>query len=245
MPLDCGLLCLLTERRRYVEILWRNQLLTTVDEKKAKRRFLSLMKGFDTEDLEVLKKAIVSDGLEIMQCAPGPPMDLVEEEEALLAGCSTMIPTIGVNASRINRNTSVHYSNSSRHNSQAFNRANNNSVNSRSRMPYVAVQSHDQNANPSATILTDAEGNEVTVDLNPVFNDSGLIPQIDRPMSLPYLCCKMWRWRTLQIDAALHKLEPLPWCRFGRVTINNATVSCCNPYHYGLWIRRNFIDLFL
>uniref|UniRef100_A0A915EGT1 MH1 domain-containing protein n=1 Tax=Ditylenchus dipsaci TaxID=166011 RepID=A0A915EGT1_9BILA len=47
----------------------------------------------------------------------------------------------------------------------------------------------------------------------------------------------MWRWKDLQVDAALHRLDPLPWCRFGRVTINNATVSCCNPYHYGLWIR--------
>lgn len=70
------------------------------------------------------------------------------------------------------------------------------------------------------------------------FEERGLIPQIDRPMSMPYLCCKMWRWKDLQVDAALHRLDPLPWCRFGRVTINNATVSCCNPFHYGLWIRR-------
>ncbi|PIO57249.1 hypothetical protein TELCIR_21347, partial [Teladorsagia circumcincta] len=28
--------------------------------------------------------------------------------------------------------------------------------------------------------------------------DSGLIPQIDRPMSMPYLCCKLWRWKDLQ-----------------------------------------------
>ena len=194
------------------------------------------MKGFDTEDLEVLKKAITSGGNEIMQCAPGPPMDLVEEEDELLAGCSTMLPTLGANNSRITRNSSVHYSNSSRHNSQVFNRVNNNSLSSKRK--YSGIHNQDQNQNSAATVITDAEGNEVTVDLNPVFDDSGLIPQIDRPMSLPYLCCKMWRWRDLQVDAALHRLEPLPWCRFGRVTINNATVSCCNPYHYGLWIRR-------
>ncbi|PIO58963.1 hypothetical protein TELCIR_19586, partial [Teladorsagia circumcincta] len=29
--------------------------------------------------------------------------------------------------------------------------------------------------------------------------DSGLIPQIDRPMSMPYLCCKLWRWKDLQM----------------------------------------------
>uniref|UniRef100_A0A0N4VGD1 Mothers against decapentaplegic homolog n=1 Tax=Enterobius vermicularis TaxID=51028 RepID=A0A0N4VGD1_ENTVE len=66
--------------------------------------------------------------------------------------------------------------------------------------------------------------------------DTGLIPQIDKPMSMPYLCCKLWRWKDLQVDAALHRLDPLPWCRFGRVTLNNTTVSCCNPYHYALWI---------
>lgn len=33
---------------------------------------------------------------------------------------------------------------------------------------------------------------------------------------MPYLCCKMWRWKDLQVDAALHRLDPLPWCRFGR-----------------------------
>lgn len=31
------------------------------------------------------------------------------------------------------------------------------------------------------------------------FEDCGLIPQIDRPMSMPYLCCKMWRWKELQV----------------------------------------------
>ncbi|KAE9549878.1 hypothetical protein FO519_006907 [Halicephalobus sp. NKZ332] len=193
------------------------------------------MKGFDTEDLQVLKKSITSGGKDIMQCAPGPPMDLVEEDDSLLAGCSTMLPTLGANASRVTRNSSVRYSNSSRHNSQVFNRVNNNSLNSKKK--FSGILNPDQNANSSATVVTDADGNELTVNLNPSFDDSGLIPQIDRPMSLPYLCCKMWRWRDLQVDAALHRLEPLPWCRFGRVTINNATVSCCNPYHYGLWIR--------
>uniref|UniRef100_A0A914WU52 Mothers against decapentaplegic homolog n=1 Tax=Plectus sambesii TaxID=2011161 RepID=A0A914WU52_9BILA len=68
-------------------------------------------------------------------------------------------------------------------------------------------------------------------------DQSGLIPQIDKPMSLPYLCCKLWRWEELHVDAALHRLDPLPWCRFGRVTVNGATVSCCNPYHYALWTK--------
>ena len=56
MPWDCGFLCLLSEKRRYTEILWRKQLLITADERKAKRRFQSLMKGFDTEDLDVLRR---------------------------------------------------------------------------------------------------------------------------------------------------------------------------------------------
>lgn len=110
------------------------------------------MRGFDAEDVEVIRKAVESGGVDAKACAPGPPMDERPDEE-------------------------------------------------------------------------------------PLEEDSGLIPQIDRPMSMPYLCCKLWRWRDLQVDAALHRLEALPWCRFGRVTINNATVSCCNPYHYALWIR--------
>uniref|UniRef100_A0A915EJ37 Uncharacterized protein n=1 Tax=Ditylenchus dipsaci TaxID=166011 RepID=A0A915EJ37_9BILA len=81
MPCDCGLLCLLTDRRRYCELLWRRRLLVTNDEKKAKRRFLNLMRGFDSEDLDVLRKAVESNGRDIKQCAPGPPMDLVEEPE--------------------------------------------------------------------------------------------------------------------------------------------------------------------
>ncbi|CAJ0964069.1 unnamed protein product, partial [Mesorhabditis belari] len=150
--MDCGLWCVFSERRRHVEKLWRRRLLVTADERRARRRFLRLMRGFDAEDVEVLRKAVETVGLDAKLCAPGPPMDERPEEE-------------------------------------------------------------------------------------PQEEDSGLIPQIDRPMSMPYLCCKMWRWKDLQVDAALHRLEALPWCRFGRVTINNATVSCCNPYHYALWIR--------
>ncbi|KAK6727024.1 hypothetical protein RB195_004993 [Necator americanus] len=116
------------------------------------QRFLRLMRGFDAEDVEVIRKAVESGGVDAKACAPGPPMDERPDDDQ-----------------------------------------------------------------PE--------------------EDSGLIPQIDRPMSMPYLCCKLWRWKDLQVDAALHRLEALPWCRFGRVTINNATVSCCNPYHYALWIR--------
>ena len=76
----CSLLPI--NRRRYCEILWRRRLLITSDEKKvrgnqvffnyieidyicngsryatlkAKRRFLALMRGFDTEDLDVLRR---------------------------------------------------------------------------------------------------------------------------------------------------------------------------------------------
>ncbi|PIO60516.1 MH1 domain protein, partial [Teladorsagia circumcincta] len=120
--------------------------------KTQRKRFLRLMRGFDAEDVEVIRKAVESGGVDAKACAPGPPMDERPDDDQ-----------------------------------------------------------------PE--------------------EDSGLIPQIDRPMSMPYLCCKLWRWKDLQVDAALHRLEALPWCRFGRVTINNATVSCCNPYHYALWIR--------
>ncbi|GMR53575.1 hypothetical protein PMAYCL1PPCAC_23770, partial [Pristionchus mayeri] len=154
--MECPLWCLLSDRRRHVEHLWRRRLLVTADERRARRRFLRLMRGFDTEDVDVLRRAIESEGRDARQCAPGPPMEEREEE---------------------------------------------------------------------------SRG-----------EDSGLIPQIDRPMSMPYLCCKLWRWRELQVDAALHSLDSLPWCRFGRVTINNATVSCCNPYHYALWIRAETND---
>uniref|UniRef100_A0A1I8AF25 MH1 domain-containing protein n=1 Tax=Steinernema glaseri TaxID=37863 RepID=A0A1I8AF25_9BILA len=163
MPIDCGFWCLLSERRRFVERLWRRRLLVTADERRAHRRFMRLMRGFDSEDLDVLRKAVETSGHEIKQCAPGPPMDVDS------AGCSK-----------------------------------------------AAGEPEEEE-----------EGQE----------ECGLIPQIDRPMSMPYLCCKMWRWKELQVDAALHRLDPMPWCRFGRVTINNATVSCCNPYHYALWIR--------
>ncbi|PAV60549.1 hypothetical protein WR25_18130 [Diploscapter pachys] len=150
--MDCGMWCVFSERRRHIERLWRRRLLVTSDERRARRRFLRLMRGFDAEDVEVIRKAVESNGIDSKACAPGPPMDEREDEA-------------------------------------------------------------------------------------PPDEDSGLIPQIDRPMSMPYLCCKLWRWKDLQVDAALHRLEALPWCRFGRVTINNATVSCCNPYHYALWIR--------
>lgn len=33
--------------------------------------------------------------------------------------------------------------------------------------------------------------------------DTGLIPQIDKPMSMPYLCCKLWRWKDLQVSSKL------------------------------------------
>ncbi|PAV81056.1 hypothetical protein WR25_01998 isoform C [Diploscapter pachys] len=199
--MDCGMWCVFSERRRHIERLWRRRLLVTSDERRARRshsvdiwtqrmgllraffpknrplfatsgvrkrpltltglegveleKFLRLMRGFDAEDVEVIRKAVESNGIDSKACAPGPPMDEREDEA-------------------------------------------------------------------------------------PPDEDSGLIPQIDRPMSMPYLCCKLWRWKDLQawiVDAALHRLEALPWCRFGRVTINNATVSCCNPYHYALWIR--------
>jgi hypothetical protein len=251
MPWDCGFLCLLSEKRRYTEILWRKQLLITADERKAKRRFQSLMKGFDTEDLDVLRKAITSNGQDIMQCAPGPPMDLVEDEEMglLPGGCTTvattMPTTIGINASRITRTSSVRYSNSSRHNSHStFNRTNNNSINNHrhpSNAAYVTIiNNRDENSNPAGILdlndNTGVGGGGYRGEIDQVFDDCGLIPQIDRPMSMPYLCCKMWRWKELQVDAALHRLEPLPWCRFGRVTVNQATVSCCNPYHYALYL---------
>ncbi|VDN56534.1 unnamed protein product [Dracunculus medinensis] len=185
MPLDCGIWCLLSERRRHVERLWRLQTIQSLDEKRARRRFNRLMRAFDTEDLAAILKIVVpgrdslsaivrsikesSGGRDIKQCAPGPPMDIVED----LPGCS--------------------------------------------------------------------KDNEMEVDDDEglpeqKYEDTGLIPQIDKPMSMPYLCCKLWRWKELQVDAALHRLNPLPWCRFGRVTMNNATVSCCNPYHYALWI---------
>ncbi|KAK0425774.1 hypothetical protein QR680_009377 [Steinernema hermaphroditum] len=169
MPIDCGFWCLLSERRRFVERLWRRRLLVTADERRAHRRFMRLMRGFDSEDLDVLRKAVESSGHEIKQCAPGPPMDVDSDG----AGCSK---------------------------------------------GHGGQEEEEEE---------DDKGQE----------DCGLIPQIDRPMSMPYLCCKMWRWKELQVDAALHRLDPMPWCRFGRVTINNATVSCCNPYHYALWIR--------
>ena len=76
------------------------------------------MRGFDAEDVEVIRKAVESSGVDAKACAPGPPMDERPDEE-------------------------------------------------------------------------------------PLEEDSGLIPQIDRPMSMPYLCCKLWRWRELQVELFL------------------------------------------
>ncbi|KAK6054140.1 hypothetical protein COOONC_08355 [Cooperia oncophora] len=90
------------------------------------RRFLRLMRGFDAEDVEVIRKAVESGGVDakasklhlfILACAPGPPMDERPDDDQ-----------------------------------------------------------------PE--------------------EDSGLIPQIDRPMSMPYLCCKLWRWKDLQTPSA-------------------------------------------
>ncbi|KAJ1368495.1 hypothetical protein KIN20_029633 [Parelaphostrongylus tenuis] len=75
--------------------------------------FLRLMRGFDAEDVEVIRKAVESNGVDSKACAPGPPMDERNDDDQ-----------------------------------------------------------------PE--------------------EDSGLIPQIDRPMSMPYLCCKLWRWKDLQ-----------------------------------------------
>uniref|UniRef100_A0A914I288 Mothers against decapentaplegic homolog n=1 Tax=Globodera rostochiensis TaxID=31243 RepID=A0A914I288_GLORO len=368
MPWDCGLLCLFTERRRHIEVLWRRRLLVTDDERKAKRRFLNLMRGFDTEDLDVLRKAIETGGVNIKQCAPGPPMDLVEEREAssgssgeeegepeMMPGCSTTIvstrprhsikqmerdrilfqrqrfPTVasiqhqpassssggmtmlppttptattvpisagtsgaaavvplqppqGIGSSAYQRRYSTH-----REQQLQQQRNRRDSKFSRRFAVYTTEDNAGNSLRPlTTTIITSAAGTarspsssdaELDTEENvptstgrrrrhhqqhqrhqrlsvesadigtaasparrrevpPLTNpDAGLIPQIDKPMSMPYLCCKMWRWKDLQVDAALHRLDPLPWCRFGRVTINNATVSCCNPFHYGLWIK--------
>ncbi|VDN05751.1 unnamed protein product [Thelazia callipaeda] len=171
MPLNCGIWCLLSERGRHTERLWRLRTIQSSDERRARRRFDRLLRAFDTEDLAAILKAVQSGGRDIKQCAPGPPMDIMEE----IPSCSRQ----------------------------------------------VAETDGDD----------DDEGYP-----EQRYEDTGLIPQIDKPMSMPYLCCKLWRWKELQVDAALHRLDPLPWCRFGHVTMNNATVSCCNPYHYALWI---------
>lgn len=301
MPWDCGLLCLFTERRRHIEVLWRRRLLITDDERKAKRRFLNLMRGFDTEDLDVLRKAVESRGINIKQCAPGPPMDLIEErdestsseeelEPEMEPGCSTTIVSTRPRHSikqmerdrvlfqqkrKVSTVASIqHQRGGSTIITQQIepfvnyqrryttNKARNSICSNRR----YTVYTNDENSNTlrsAATIIrgknsarstSSSEGDidnfeqpktaikSDSIDVRPAQRDTsnadaGLIPQIDKPMSMPYLCCKMWRWKDLQVDAALHRLDPLPWCRFGRVTINNATVSCCNPYHYGLWIK--------
>ncbi|CAD5210042.1 unnamed protein product [Bursaphelenchus xylophilus] len=282
MPLDCGLLCLFTDRRRYIEILWRHRLLVTADERKAKRRFMNLMRGFDTEDLDVLRKAVESRGLDIKQCAPGPPMDIVEdsesEDEALPLppsvarrasvvssrlrrystvrmdhlGGTTMVTTVVPVSNHISRipthrhHQANHVSPHHRQGSQRHSHRSPRSGRAREDLLQTAISPEPAPLQaPTSQRQTPAGPSMDINNMNLIgntgeFQERGLIPQIDRPMSMPYLCCKMWRWKDLQVDAALHRLDPLPWCRFGRVTINNATVSCCNPYHYGLWIRPEF-----
>lgn len=39
------------------------------------------MRGFDAEDVEVIRKAVESDGVDSKACAPGPPMDERVEED--------------------------------------------------------------------------------------------------------------------------------------------------------------------
>ncbi|CAD5206841.1 unnamed protein product [Bursaphelenchus okinawaensis] len=285
MPFDCGLLCLLTDRRRYIEILWRHRLLVTADERKAKRRFMNLMRGFDTEDLDVLKKAIETRGLDIKQCAPGPPMDIVEdsdsdEEPAPLPpstarrasvvssrlrrystvrmdhlGGTTMVTTVvPVGSNHIARIPTTHRHHQPNHlsphrqgsqinshrSSRSGRRREDFNQNSALEPALPPPPPPPQSSRPTRTGPSMDINNMNLIGNTGEFQERGLIPQIDRPMSMPYLCCKMWRWKDLQVDAALHRLDPLPWCRFGRVTINNATVSCCNPFHYGLWIRPEF-----
>ncbi|KAI6182550.1 hypothetical protein M3Y97_00392500 [Aphelenchoides bicaudatus] len=288
--LDCGLLCLLTDRRRYIEILWRHRLLVTADERKAKRRFMKLMRGFDSEDLEVLRKAVESKGIDIKQCAPGPPMDIVESDSSddeVMPTSSARRQSI-ISTHRVRRYSTVRLDHvggttittvTPLHNHVAYTRrgshlhrvpTTNIQIQQHQPLPqnHISPTIHRQGSQSrrsprqgssrhggAETASTSGEtriqprrGRESDDPLasHPAlkligdtgeFEERGLIPQIDRPMSMPYLCCKMWRWKDLQVDAALHRLDPLPWCRFGRVTINNATVSCCNPFHYGLWIR--------
>ncbi|KAH7698669.1 TAG-68 protein [Aphelenchoides avenae] len=259
MPWDCGFLCLLTDRRRYIEILWRKRLLITNDEKKAKRRFMSLMRGFDTEDLDVIRRAVETNGRDIRQCAPGPPMDLVEEEPVEEA--AIIVETrpgsgrrrhsvIRIEHDRAGSGRAARQSRT-RQSLRRSPRGRRRSSVVPNNVRYAGQRvEFDENANAPPRIgvnnnelmgQSTEEDDQQPSTSRPAglgeFEDCGLIPQIDRPMSMPYLCCKMWRWKELQVDAALHRLDPMPWCRFGRVTINNATVSCCNPFHYGLWIR--------
>lgn len=72
-----------------------------------------------------------SGGRDIKQCAPGPPMDIMEE----MPGCSRDV----------------------------------------------------------------AETDDDEGFLDHRYENTGLIPQIDKPMSIPYLCCKLWRWKELQV----------------------------------------------
>lgn len=81
----------------------------------------------------LLLKAVQTGGRDIKQCAPGPPMDIIEETP----GCSK---------------------------------------------DAAAGETDEEEGLPQQK-----------------FEDSGLIPQIDKPMSMPYLCCKLWRWKELQV----------------------------------------------
>uniref|UniRef100_A0A1I8BWT7 Mothers against decapentaplegic homolog n=1 Tax=Meloidogyne hapla TaxID=6305 RepID=A0A1I8BWT7_MELHA len=296
----------------------------TDDERRAKRRFLTLMRGFDTEDLEILRRAVESVGIDIKQCAPGPPMDLIEERESstsedeeelepeAVPGCSTTVlstrprhsmrqmekdrilfqrqrvstvaeiqPQGGIGTlittQQIDNKQLGNYQR--RYSTNRYNNNNrkisnyssgrrcamlNNPINEENEKEELniilnspktknSIKNEEQQKQfnsrtaippPPDSIATDAETQKLLPPPPETSGgvDSGLIPQIDKPMSMPYLCCKIWRWKDLQVDAALHRLDPLPWCRFGRVTINNATVSCCNPYHYALWIRPETIS---
>jgi hypothetical protein len=178
-----------SERKRQIEQLWRRRLPVAVDEARAYRRFVRLMRGFDDEDLDTIWRAVESGGRDSKLCAPGPPMDDVVNQPT----CSKIVDAVDM----LRRTSQVNH----------------------------VPESEPPPVPPVVDPMTAAF-------------ESGLIPQIDAPMSVPYLCCKMWRWRELQVDAALHRFDVLPWCRFKRMTIDGTTVSCCNPYHYALWIKR-------
>ncbi|KAK6059323.1 hypothetical protein COOONC_03049 [Cooperia oncophora] len=62
--------------------------------------------------------------------------------------------------------------------------------------------------------------------------DSGLIPQIDRPMSMPYLCCKLWRWKRspVTICNALRPTQTAAAARGVKVFVGIVNVSCVKRY---------------
>lgn len=215
-----------SDRKRQIEQLWRRRLPIAADEKRAHRRFVRLMRGFDDEDLAIICRAVETNGRDSARCAPGPPMDVVEETQQ--PTCSKLV--VAADMLRKQQQNVVAVTAVANHTdiSTAF--------------------AHIPPPPPSSSSI---RGSVVVIDPTSVVAadplaaavESGLIPQIDGPMSIPYLCCKMWRWRELQTDAALHRFDFLPWCRFKRMTIAGTTVSCCNPYHYALWIKRKFFFL--